>query len=95
MLRCSASLSRSSSLIPATLFPLRSSAGPKLPIPMRVGTTAMMPPPTPLLAGTPTRSANSPEPSYIPQVIRLTLTYRDRAAGKNRSLETTAQFGRR
>ena len=43
-------------------------------MPMRVGTTAIMPPPTPLLAGTPTRTAKSPDPSYMPQVIRMALT---------------------
>ena len=57
-------------------------------MPMRVGTTAMMPPPTPLLAGTPTRMANSPDPSYMPQVMRIALTYRARAEGKIRWLDT-------
>ena len=53
-----------------------------MPMPMRVGTTAIMPPDTPLLAGMPTRMANSPEPSYMPQVMRIAFTYRARAAGK-------------
>ena len=74
MLRYSRWDSSSSSLIPARLFPFGSRAGEKMPIPMRVGTTAIMPPPTPLLAGTPTRTAKSPEPSYMPQVIRTALT---------------------
>ena len=33
-----------------------------------------IPPPTPLLDGMPTRTANSPEPSYIPQVNMSVLT---------------------
>ena len=33
-----------------------------------------LPPPTPLLGGTPTQTANSPEPSYIPQASIMFLT---------------------
>ena len=40
--------------MPRTLFPFSSSGGEKKPIPKRPGTTAMMPPPTPLFAGIPT-----------------------------------------
>src|SRR6185312_6734192 len=40
---------------PRTLLPASSSGGEKVAIPNWPGTTAMMPPPTPLLAGTPTR----------------------------------------
>ena len=48
--------------MPASEFPFASSAGEKTPIPMRPGTTARIPPETPLLPGRPTRTANSPEP---------------------------------
>jgi hypothetical protein len=39
---------------PRTLLPRSSSAGEKMPMPSCPGSTAMMPPPTPLLAGMPT-----------------------------------------
>ena len=39
---------------PRTLFPAGSSGGENVPIAKRPGTTATMPPPTPLFAGTPT-----------------------------------------
>ena len=51
---------RSRTWMPATLLPFSSRAGAKIPTPIRVGTTPMMPPPTPLLAGMPTRMAKSP-----------------------------------
>ena len=58
----------SSTLMPPTLLPFSSSDGPNTPMPIRSTSAAAMPPPTPLLAGKPTVMANSPEPSYIPQV---------------------------
>ena len=60
-------------------------------MPIREGATAMIPPPTPLLAGTPTRTAKSPEPSYIPQVIRMALTNRVYSTG----MRTSCVPGRR
>ena len=58
-------LNNSNALIPAILFPFLSKDGEKIPMPILFGTTAIIPPPTPLFAGTPTLRANSPEPSYI------------------------------
>lgn len=40
----------------------------RFPIPMPPPTQDRIPPPTPLLDGIPTRTANSPERSYMPQV---------------------------
>src|SRR6185503_12322914 len=37
-------------------------------IPIDPGSTATMPPPTPLFAGSPTRNTKSPTASYVPQV---------------------------
>ena len=61
--------------IPAILFPLSSKAGPYMPIPNLLGTVAIIPPPTPDFAGTPTCTANSPDASYIPQVTIIVLNY--------------------
>ena len=47
------------------------------------GNDAHNAPPTPLLAGKPTVMANSPEPSYIPQVASVALTYFANSAGKS------------
>src|ERR1051325_8449259 len=52
-----------------TLLPASSSRGPKTAIAPLPGTTATMPPPTPLFAGRPTCQAQPPEPSYRPAII--------------------------
>src|SRR4029077_20249491 len=53
---------------PRTLLPLASSSGEYVPIPSCPGSTATMPPPTPLLAGMPTALTQSPAASYMPHV---------------------------
>ena len=53
--RPTASLSCSSAAVPASELPLRSSSGDQTQMDMSPGITAMMPPPTPLLPGIPTR----------------------------------------
>src|SRR5438309_5607628 len=51
-----------------TLLPASSSGGANTAIAPLPGTTATMPPPTPLLAGRPTCHDQPPEPSYRPAV---------------------------
>jgi putative hemolysin len=58
----------SHTLMPRTLLPCRSSPGEKTPMPSLPGTTARMPPLTPLLAGMPIWYAHCPAKSYIPHV---------------------------
>lgn len=85
ILRSRARLILTKTCTPATLFPCLSRAGAKTPMPIRRGITPITPPPTPLLAGKPTVSANSPEPSYIPQIAIVALTYLAYSAGNSRS----------
>ena len=61
---------------PATVFPRASSGGLKSPIPNCPGLTASSPPDTPLLAGSPTRSIQSPAASYIPHIAIIESTWR-------------------
>jgi hypothetical protein len=49
------------SLMPRTLLPFASNGGENTPSPNCPGSTAMMPPPTPLLAGMPTLKTQPPE----------------------------------
>src|SRR5687767_9251819 len=51
-----------------TLLPASSSGGDTMAMPNFPGDTAMMPPPTPLLAGSPVRYSHLPESSYRPAV---------------------------
>ncbi len=51
------------------LLPELSSGGAKVPMPPLPGATVMMPPPTPLLAGSPTSNSHSPDELYIPEMI--------------------------
>src|ERR1044072_9532491 len=52
-----------------TLLPASSNGGAKTAIAPSPGTTATIPPPTPLFAGRPTCQAQPPEPSYSPALI--------------------------
>src|SRR4029079_1647259 len=52
-----------------TLLPASSSGGANTAIAPLPGTTATMPPPTPLLDGKPTCQAQPPEPSYKPAMF--------------------------
>src|SRR5918997_1833532 len=73
----------SQTAVPRTLLPYASSPGEKTPIPNLPGTTAMMPPLTPLLAGMPIWYAHCPAKSYMPHVcmtLRTSLTYRGDSA---------------
>ena len=60
---------------PRTLLPRASNSGEYTPMPSWPGSTATMPPPTPLLAGMPTALTQSPAALYIPQVT-ITLSVR-------------------
>ena len=53
---------------PRTLLPAMSSRGENVPIPPLPGETVTIPPPIPLLAGSPTSYSHSPELSYSPAV---------------------------
>ena len=55
--------SNSSAAVPISELPLPSRPGDHTATEQTPGTTAMIPPPTPLLPGRPTRKAKSPEPS--------------------------------
>ena len=52
--------------MPRTVLPSASRRGEKTPIPSLPGSTAKIPPETPLLAGRPTETSHSPAKSYIP-----------------------------
>src|SRR5262245_4672621 len=58
-----------------TLFPASSSGGAKTAMAPLPGTTATMPPPTPLLDGRPTCQAQPPEPSYSPAMVIVARMY--------------------
>ena len=58
----------SSAAQPANELPDLSSSGDQTATVKALGTTAIIPPPTPDFHGMPIRNANSPAPSYIPQV---------------------------
>ena len=53
---------------PLTLLPAASSGGANVPIPPLPGETVTIPPPMPLLAGSPTSYSHSPDVSYSPAV---------------------------
>ena len=53
---------------PLTLLPAASSGGANVPIPPLPGETVTIPPPMPLLAGSPTSYSQSPDVSYSPAV---------------------------
>jgi hypothetical protein len=52
-----------------TLFPAGSSGGEKVPSPPFPGAAVTIPPPIPLLPGSPTRASQSPDRSYIPAIV--------------------------
>src|SRR5215471_11121446 len=52
-----------------TLLPALSSGGANTAMAPLPGTTAMIPPPTPLFAGSPTCHAQPPDPSYRPAIV--------------------------
>ncbi len=65
---------------PRTLLPCSSSRGENTATPSSPGSTARMPPATPLLAGMPTPSTHAPAPSYMPHVV-ITLSTRSTSSG--------------
>ncbi len=78
----------SSAAWPRTEPPVASSGGLYVANPKRAGPTAMSPPETPLLAGSPTRRSQSPEPSYMPQVAMTARTPAATSAETTRSRVT-------
>ena len=62
----------------------RRAAASRRPMPSRPGSTARMPPETPLLAGSPTETSHSPAASYMPQVVITLRTSRTTSSASAR-----------
>ena len=71
--------------MPRTLLPRSSRRGLNVPMPNCSGRIATMPPPTPLFAGRPTCTSQSPEASYMPQLVMTAVVHRATSSRMTRS----------